>query len=59
MRLSRQRRMVLDLLWNEALHISGRDIFERLNQQDRQIGHTTVYQNQKALQSASVIKRLD
>ena len=47
MRLSRQRRMVLDLLWTEASHLSARDIFERLNQQGRKIGHTSVYQNSK------------
>jgi len=28
MRLSRQRRMVLDLLWREKSHLSARDIFE-------------------------------
>ena len=28
MRLSRQRRMVLDLLWTEKSHLSARDIFE-------------------------------
>ena len=55
MRLSRQRRMVLDLLWSEASHLSARDIFEKLNQQGRQIGHTSVYQNLEALQSAGVI----
>ena len=38
MRLSRQRRMVLDLLWTEASHLSARDIFERLNQQGRKSG---------------------
>ena len=48
MRLSRQRRMVLDLLWTEASHLSARDIFERLNQQGRKIGHTSVYQNLEA-----------
>ncbi|MAN18557.1 MULTISPECIES: Fur family transcriptional regulator [unclassified Synechococcus] len=59
MRLSRQRRMVLDLLWTEASHLSARDIFERLNQQGRKIGHTSVYQNLEALQTAGVIECLD
>ncbi len=59
MRLSRQRRMVLDLLWSEASHLSARDIFEKLNRQGRQIGHTSVYQNLEALQSAGVIECLD
>ncbi|WP_186479133.1 Fur family transcriptional regulator [Synechococcus sp. NOUM97013] len=59
MRFSRQRRMVLDLLWTEASHLSARDIFERLNQQGRKIGHTSVYQNLEALQTAGVIECLD
>lgn len=59
MRLSRQRRMVLDLLWSEGTHLSARDIFEKLNQRGRSIGHTSVYQNLEALQSAGVIECLD
>jgi Fur family ferric uptake transcriptional regulator len=59
MRLSRQRRMVLDLLWREKAHLSARDIFERLNNLGRNIGHTSVYQNLEALQSAGVIECLD
>ncbi len=59
MRLSRQRRMVLDLLWAEKTHLSARDIFEKLNNLGRNIGHTSVYQNLEALQSAGVIEFLD
>ena len=59
MRLGRQRRMVLDLLWSEASHMSARDIFEKLNARGRRIGHTSVYQNLEALQSAGVIECLD
>ena len=59
MRLSRQRRMVLDLLWTEKSHLSARDIFEKLNARGRSIGHTSVYQNLEALQSAGVIECLD
>ena len=59
MRLSRQRRMVLDLLWSEKSHLSARDIFEKLNVQGRSIGPTSVYQNLEALQSAGVIECLD
>jgi len=59
MRLSRQRRMVLNLLWAEKSHLSARDIFEKLNDQGRNIGHTSVYQNLEALQSAGVIEYLD
>ena len=53
------RRMVLDLLWSEGTHLSARDIFEKLNQRGRSIGHTSVYQNLEALQSAGVIECLD
>ncbi len=59
MRLSRQRRMVLDLLWAEKHHLSARDIFEKLNNLGRNIGHTSVYQNLEALQTAGVIECLD
>ncbi len=59
MRLSRQRRMVLDLLWVEKSHLSARDIFEKLNNLGRNIGHTSVYQNLEALQTAGVIECLD
>jgi len=59
MRLSKQRRMVLDLLWQERSHLSARDIFEKLNNQGRNIGHTSVYQNLEALQSAGVIECLE
>ena len=59
MRLSRQRRMVLELLWDERDHLSARDIFERLNAKGRNIGHTSVYQNLEALQSAGIIECLD
>ena len=59
MRLSRQRRMVLDLLWTEKSHLSARDIFEKLNARGRSLGHTSVYQNLEALQSAGVIECLD
>ena len=59
MRLSKQRRMVLELLWAEKSHLSARDIFEKLNSLGRHIGHTSVYQNLEALQSAGVIECLD
>jgi len=50
---------VLDLLWAEKSHLSARDIFEKLNNLGRNIGHTSVYQNLEALQSAGVIECLD
>ena len=59
MRLSRQRRMVLNLLWSEATHLSARDIFQKLNAYGRVIGHTSVYQNLEALQSEGIIECLD
>ena len=59
LRLSKQRRMVLQLLWSEKTHLSARDIFEKLNNLGRNIGHTSVYQNLESLQSAGVIECLD
>lgn len=59
LRLSKQRRMVLQLLWQEKSHLSARDIFEKLNRLGRNIGHTSVYQNLESLQTAGVIECLD
>ena len=51
--------MVLQLLWSEKTHLSARDIYEKLNNLGRNIGHTSVYQNLESLQSAGVIECLD
>ncbi|MEM6867777.1 MAG: Fur family transcriptional regulator [Cyanobacteria bacterium P01_F01_bin.3] len=56
MRLSRQRRYILELLWQEKTHLSARAIYDRLNQQGREIGHTSVYQNLEALSEQGVIE---
>ncbi|MEM9569325.1 MAG: transcriptional repressor, partial [Cyanobacteria bacterium P01_E01_bin.34] len=45
LRLSRQRRYILELLWQSNEHLSAREIYDRLNQQQKPIGHTSVYQN--------------
>ena len=59
MRLSRQRRLVLELLWQVQEHLSARDIYDRLNQQGKAIGHTSVYQNLEALSRENVIECLE
>ncbi|MEM8503773.1 MAG: Fur family transcriptional regulator [Cyanobacteria bacterium P01_D01_bin.1] len=56
MRLSRQRRYILELLWQDKEHLSARDIYDRLNQQGREIGHTSVYQNLEALSDQGIIE---
>lgn len=56
MRLSRQRRFVLELLWQAKDHLSAREIYDRLNQQGKEIGHTSVYQNLEALSSQGIIE---
>ncbi|MEO0456520.1 MAG: Fur family transcriptional regulator [Cyanobacteria bacterium P01_A01_bin.114] len=56
MRLSRQRRYILELLWSEQAHLSAREIYDRLNQQGRDIGHTSVYQNLEALSEQDIIE---
>ena len=56
MRLSRQRRFILELLWQAKEHLSARDIYDRLNQQGKNIGHTSVYQNLEALSSHGIIE---
>jgi Fur family ferric uptake transcriptional regulator len=59
LRLSRQRRYILELLWQSDEHLSAREIYDQLNQQGKPIGHTSVYQNLEALASHQVIECLD
>jgi Fur family ferric uptake transcriptional regulator len=59
MRLSRQRRYILELLWQQEGHLSAREIYHRLNQQGREIGHTSVYQNLDALSEQGIIECLE
>ncbi|MGH7999162.1 MAG: Fur family transcriptional regulator [Brasilonema sp.] len=56
MRVSRQRRFILELLWEAREHLSAREIYDRLNQQGKEIGHTSVYQNLEALSSQGIIE---
>ena len=59
MRVSRQRRYVLELLWNNENHLSAREIYDLLNQEGKEIGHTSVYQNLEALSAGGIIECLE
>jgi Fur family transcriptional regulator, ferric uptake regulator len=59
MRLSRQRRYILELLWTDREHLSARAIYDRLNHQGKEIGHTSVYQNLEALSDQGIIECID
>lgn len=59
MRVSRQRRYILELLWEKQEHLSAREIYDLLNQQGKEIGHTSVYQNLEALSSQGIIECLE
>jgi Fur family transcriptional regulator, ferric uptake regulator len=59
MRLSKQRRYILELLWETQEHLSAREIYDRLNHQGKDIGHTSVYQNLEALSGQGVIECVD
>ncbi len=59
MRLSRQRRFILELLWQERQHLSAREIYDRLNTQGKEIGHTSVYQNLEALSTQGLIECIE
>jgi Fur family transcriptional regulator, ferric uptake regulator len=59
MRVSRQRRYILELLWHTDDHLSAREIYDRLNVQGKEIGHTSVYQNLEALSSQGIIESVD
>lgn len=56
MRVSRQRRYILELLWSKQEHLSAREIYDILNQEGKEIGHTSVYQNLEALSSQGIIE---
>jgi Fur family transcriptional regulator, ferric uptake regulator len=56
MRLSRQRRSILELLWAAQEHLSARQIYDRLNQEGKDIGHTSVYQNLEVLSQQGIIE---
>ncbi len=59
MRLSRQRRSILELLWQVQIHLSAREIYDYLNRLGKNIGHTSVYQNLEALSDSGIIERVD
>lgn len=59
MRLSRQRRLILELLWEAKEHLSAREIYDRLNKQAHSIGHTSVYQNLEALSREGIIECIE
>ena len=56
MRVSRQRRYILELLWEREEHLSAREIYDLLNQEGKEIGHTSVYQNLEALSAQGIIE---
>ena len=59
MRVSRQRRYILELLWDRREHLSARAIYDLLNQQGKEIAHTSVYQNLEALSAKGIIECLE
>jgi Fur family transcriptional regulator, ferric uptake regulator len=59
MRVSLQRRFILELLWEDREHLSAREIYDRLNQKGKSIGHTSVYQNLEALANVGIIECLE
>ncbi|MEN9205863.1 MAG: transcriptional repressor, partial [Thermostichales cyanobacterium DRC_bins_46] len=59
LRVSRQRRYILELLCQTEEHLSAREIYDRLNQQGKPIGHTSVYQNLEALSSHQVVECIE
>ncbi|NJK34425.1 MAG: transcriptional repressor [Oscillatoriales cyanobacterium SM2_2_1] len=56
MRVSRQRRFILELLWETGEHLSAREIYDRLNHLGKPIGHTSVYQNLEALAANGIVE---
>lgn len=59
MRVSRQRRFILELLWHDQEHLSAREIYDRLTQRGKNVGHTSVYQNLEALSRQGIIECIE
>ncbi|YAI82067.1 MAG: Fur family transcriptional regulator [cyanobacterium endosymbiont of Rhopalodia sterrenbergii] len=59
MRVSRQRRFILELLWKAKVHLSAREIYKYLSQEGKEIGHTSVYQNLEALSNQGIIECIE
>jgi Fur family ferric uptake transcriptional regulator len=59
MRLSKQRQLILELLWETNEHLPASVIYDRLRQQGKEIGHTSVYQNLDILAKVGVIERIE
>ncbi|AFZ52884.1 Fur family transcriptional regulator [Cyanobacterium aponinum] len=59
LRISRQRRFILELLWEEKNHLCAKEIYEKLSQQGKHIGYTAVYQNLEILSQNGIIECVD
>lgn len=59
MRVSKQRKYVLEILWESQEHLSAREIYDRLNRAGKHIGHTSVYQNLEALSHHHIIESIE
>ncbi|EJF90471.1 Fur family transcriptional regulator [Bartonella tamiae] len=57
LRITRQRRIILDLLAHTLDHPNAFEIFQRANQQDASISLSTVYRTMKALEERGAIHR--
>ncbi|WP_287127977.1 Fur family transcriptional regulator [Candidatus Cyanaurora vandensis] len=58
MRLSPQRRAILDLLCNSENHLSAGAIYQQLTQAGQPVGYSSVYQNLEALARKEFIEVL-
>lgn len=59
MRVSRQRRFILELLWSHKDHLSAKQVYDLLSQQGKNIAPTSVYQNLEALSHHGIIECID
>jgi Fur family transcriptional regulator, ferric uptake regulator len=59
MRLSKQRQLILNLLWTTQQHLSVRDIYNHLLAQGETIGPASIYQNLDVLSRAGIIERME
>src|SRR6202162_2488812 len=58
-RLTRQRRLLLDLIDNSGLHLDAENLFQMAKEKDPKLNRVTVYRTLKLLKQGGLVDELD
>src|SRR3954465_15434022 len=58
-RLTRQRRLLLDLIDNSGLHLDAESLFQLAKEKDPKLNRVTVYRTLKLLKEGGLVDELD